>query len=307
MALPGLEAQLPCTSPALTVPQGDYDQLYESFYRQYVQLLGSEVGGGILRGPPPQAGGIPIAHDKYACKVEVGDGVQAACTKANALPMKLTRLVPMKLKLPMSDDDEMHDASAKPAEIGDTLKAACAAAFELVPTRLTLTPPDGQDSGAATSKGASLGRWAIANSVTTLQCHGLDRNATLEELVLALNAEGLAGCYNFVSIPRRLHGEGLGYAFINFTTPEGAAMLVEKWQGVPCPHACLGRRVRFSAAEKQGYHKHVSTKGIRKFDRIRNTALWPLVMSEDGRAVVFGSEEAIAATLAHPSSEVAPQ
>lgn len=296
---PGLEHQLSFNKPALTGFGSEFDRLYHTWHRQYLQTAASALADG----------GNPLLqhlYDQSYAKVDLGEDLESSSAASSELPMKLQRMVPMKLTLPAADG--IHDTHAKPVEIGDTLKAACAAAFEFVPTQLSLSAPaDGNSLAAGTSKGTSLGRWVVANGVTTLQCHGLDRNAALEDLVLALNAEGLAGCYNFVSTPRRLHGDGLGYAFINFTSPESAALLVEKWQGVPCPHACLGRRVRFSSAEKQGYHKHVSTRGLRKFDRIRKTSLWPLVMSEDGRDVVFGSDEAIAAALSRPSPQVGSQ
>mmetsp|Transcript_54825 Transcript_54825/g.128243 ORF Transcript_54825/g.128243 Transcript_54825/m.128243 type:complete len:355 (-) Transcript_54825:108-1172(-) len=137
-----------------------------------------------------------------------------------------------------------------------------------------------------------LARTFRANNLTTLQCFGLDEHAALANLVLALNAEGLRGHYNYVSIPRSMHGVAEGYAFINFTSSESCAWLVERWGGLEGDAWWFPGRATFKPAMRQGYESYVTEKKLCTYGRIRNRAIWPLIMTPDASRVVLGSRAA---------------
>mmetsp|Transcript_10494 Transcript_10494/g.18987 ORF Transcript_10494/g.18987 Transcript_10494/m.18987 type:complete len:249 (-) Transcript_10494:114-860(-) len=189
---------------------------------------------------------------------------------------------------------DLHSASASSDSLGG--------APELAPMRVDPSTSL-SDMRRPTNRAAALAQEVMADGLTTLQCHGLANESTVEQLVWALNAVGLGGCYNFVSIPRQVTESSLdceGYAFINFTSSESAALVVQLWEGLPRGHLDLfAKQVRIKPAAKQGYHEHASDRKLRKYKRIRKRAVWPLVMTEDGTDAVFGTEEAIAAAFAH--------
>jgi len=119
----------------------------------------------------------------------------------------------------------------------------------------------------------------------------------VEALLLALNEAGLGGLYNFVHIPRSFSGGGLGYAFISCINAESAALLVDRWEGAHFDDSLFARRARFRGASKQGYAAYVTERSLRKYNRLRNRSLWPLVMTHDGTTAVFGSPSAISAAF----------
>jgi len=187
-------------------------------------------------------------------------------------------------------------------EVGDILRAACAAAAGDI---RTVTPPSWSaepllNSPRAIKKRLSLASSLKENGVTTLQCYGLHKAATVADLVQALKAERLSGCYNYVFIPHKIDGhgaDGAGFAFINFTCAEAASLLVDLWDGTKGRHACFSGNVRCKVADKQGYQSYVTQKNLRRYERVRRTSLWPLVLTEEGNNVIFGSDEAIAAAV----------
>eukprot|EP00971_Amphidinium_carterae_P112326 2224935-Amphidinium_carterae.1 len=137
---------------------------------------------------------------------------------------------------------ELSNSDQPPATVGTSLGEGAAT----VPSQLPMVPLTAGPNHVAESlptlthdvadlerrAARSLARSLRANSLTTVQCFGLDEQAALADLVLALNAEGLRGHYNYVSIPRSMHGVAEGYAFINFTCSESCAWLVERWGGL---------------------------------------------------------------------------
>eukprot|EP00971_Amphidinium_carterae_P172757 3424941-Amphidinium_carterae.1 len=164
------------------------------------------------------------------------------------------------------------------------------------------SPADALDIGASDDVPAPradrtqiLVRKVLAEGATTLQIHGLGRYARVENVVLLLHIVGLRGCYNYVSIPRHIHGHSLGYAFVNFTAPDHAARMLQMSSYQMADYACLARAARITIATKQGYAAYVTARVINKFKALRNTTLWPLVMTEDGLRPHFGSDESIAA------------
>mmetsp|Transcript_5877 Transcript_5877/g.12894 ORF Transcript_5877/g.12894 Transcript_5877/m.12894 type:complete len:257 (-) Transcript_5877:99-869(-) len=158
------------------------------------------------------------------------------------------------------------------------------------------TESDDDDNGVERKRPVRLAR-VIENEITTLQCHGLDHFASLEALIMALNEVGLGGLYNFVHIPRSFSGGGLGYAFISCINAESAALLVERWEGAHSDDSLFARRARFRGASRQGYAAYVTERSLRKYNRLRNRSLWPLVMTRDGATAVFGTPSAISAVL----------
>mmetsp|Transcript_31396 Transcript_31396/g.57659 ORF Transcript_31396/g.57659 Transcript_31396/m.57659 type:complete len:259 (+) Transcript_31396:80-856(+) len=207
------------------------------------------------------------------------------------------------------DDDRFHECTSVPVpgrtsgtQVGDILRAACMRgplALPDLPASVPMRCELVSQRCSRTSHKPSFAQEVNKQKVTTLQCYGLHPCATVESLVHALNAEGLGGCYNYVIIPRRMEGDiaPLGFAFINFTSAEAAAFLAQQWEGERDRHECLPKVVRFKAASRQGYQSYVSEKALNKYQRIRKQSLWPLVMTEDGRSVVFGSPAAIAAAM----------
>mmetsp|Transcript_43190 Transcript_43190/g.101547 ORF Transcript_43190/g.101547 Transcript_43190/m.101547 type:complete len:242 (+) Transcript_43190:132-857(+) len=128
--------------------------------------------------------------------------------------------------------------------------------------------------------------WVATRSVTTLQCLGISNWLGTEKFVQVLEANGFHGCYNYIHIPRNNDGQGKGFCFVNMTTVSAAMRLVDFLHGKPLPCAENGRRrVRFAPAKKQGYS--FCLQQMRKYTRVTNSALKPLVTTEDGLQIIM--------------------
>mmetsp|Transcript_66058 Transcript_66058/g.123215 ORF Transcript_66058/g.123215 Transcript_66058/m.123215 type:complete len:265 (-) Transcript_66058:110-904(-) len=261
---------LPCKNSWWPLFRRDCYQLCEDRRLPPLPFCGIEIKDGIDGVPRKRRGSCPCTLGTLEVLVEVAGAELASAATAGPL------VVPTEVPLPSQPEEENSgEASAPPA--------------------MAITPVVSPTHQLSASR---LAARVMAENLTTLQCHGLDRYAVLEHLVLLLNSNGMQGRYNFVSIPRNIAGEGLGYAFINFTSPETAAMLLSLWEGSQCHPSVFVRCARFKIASKQGYHSYVSTKSISSFERLRNVYLWPLVMTEDGEEVVFGSSACVQAACA---------
>eukprot|EP00971_Amphidinium_carterae_P262302 5202808-Amphidinium_carterae.1 len=193
----------------------------------------------------------------------------------------------MQLLRNLGFDVSSHDQKVD-ADYEESLKIAQCPAPEQVPMNLRWFV-------GPTPRALQLAKHVRDKGFTTLQLHGLSNQAAVHHLVLALHANGLAGSYNFVFIPRSLHHDGLpGYAFINFTSSDMAALLVELWQDQLVDLACFAKKLKFKIAAKQGYFVHAN-ESIPKYSRIRQSAVWPLVMTEDGSYALFANQQTLQA------------
>jgi len=118
--------------------------------------------------------------------------------------------------------------------------------------------------------------------LTTLMLQNIPRNIHQDKLIMAINASGFQGWYNYLHLPYDCRYEqSHGYAFINFLTPDAAAAFVESWGDTnlfsgPNP-------LRLSAANKQGYEAYVNVKTLQRLSRLRSHYLRPFIAAPGGQ------------------------
>jgi len=114
-------------------------------------------------------------------------------------------------------------------------------------------------------------------SITTLMIQNLPPKATRLDVQKELAACGFAHLYDFCHVPRSLRsGEGMGYAFVNFATPEAAAECTKLWQGSRrLGSAPPYKPLRVAAAAVQGFQANAAVAVSKKAYRIRNAKFRP--------------------------------
>merc|ERR1712187_291806 len=85
---------------------------------------------------------------------------------------------------------------------------------------------------ADTSEGANVANEIAEELRTTVMLRSLPLSLTRDELVKILDHEGFARKYDFVYVPIEFTaGHGMGYAFVNMTSPEIARCLFLHFEG----------------------------------------------------------------------------
>eukprot|EP00929_Paragymnodinium_shiwhaense_P086042 TRINITY_DN4651_c0_g1_i2.p1 TRINITY_DN4651_c0_g1~~TRINITY_DN4651_c0_g1_i2.p1 ORF type:complete len:440 (+),score=84.38 TRINITY_DN4651_c0_g1_i2:76-1395(+) len=119
--------------------------------------------------------------------------------------------------------------------------------------------------------------------ITTLMVRNLPTDLAQKALLQELDDSGFDGLYDFCYLPRAFNsGENHGYAFVNFTSPAAAGLLVGAWH----------RQVRFgnnrplnlSPAVLQGKDANVRKWCNIRLKRIRNRDFRPFVSPALGQA-----------------------
>lgn len=118
------------------------------------------------------------------------------------------------------------------------------------------------------------------DTATTLAIRNLPYNVTHDELLLAVDASGFAGLYDFVYLPHKFREHrNLGFAFINFETPEVAKHFHELWhlsRRFTVKGTCKGiKALNVSVAAVQGRDANVLQASSHKIDRVKNTSYRP--------------------------------
>mmetsp|Transcript_57387 Transcript_57387/g.134574 ORF Transcript_57387/g.134574 Transcript_57387/m.134574 type:complete len:193 (-) Transcript_57387:37-615(-) len=113
--------------------------------------------------------------------------------------------------------------------------------------------------------------------VTTLLMKGLPRWLQQSDLQLEIGKIDLGDCYDFLHMPRTPTTLATkGYVFINFTSAEGAAALVEEWQGKMI-FKNQQRKLLILAGHAQGISNLMGVCTKKKCHRFRNSELRPFI------------------------------
>jgi hypothetical protein len=129
----------------------------------------------------------------------------------------------------------------------------------------------------------------ISNARTSVMMRNIPNNMTRDTLVELLDANGFAGCYDFVYLPTDFHTEaGLGYAFINLFGQDEAERLLQHFEGFTGWGSVSEKVCRMTWSDLDGLQGHV--------DRYRNSPVQhesipdkvkPAMFNTDGERVAF--------------------
>mmetsp|Transcript_41817 Transcript_41817/g.77700 ORF Transcript_41817/g.77700 Transcript_41817/m.77700 type:complete len:653 (+) Transcript_41817:54-2012(+) len=126
------------------------------------------------------------------------------------------------------------------------------------PKRTDYLKKFGGSSGAAAASGASNNNTerpegGTSQPVTTMMLKNIPCRKSQEEVMLTIDEEGFGGRYDFFYLPRDVKFRAnLGYAFINFVTPEDAAEFQNKMDGYRFPNSGSAKACIVVPAHVQG-------------------------------------------------------
>jgi len=113
--------------------------------------------------------------------------------------------------------------------------------------------------------------------ITTIAIRNLLYSLRLQDLLAAIDESGYADLYDVVYLPRKGKGDkNLGFAFVNFVTPEAAAHFCTEWHRTR--RQKLGTRhhpLNLSAATVQGRRANEKVANSNKMSHLRTTFLRP--------------------------------
>mmetsp|Transcript_62350 Transcript_62350/g.115727 ORF Transcript_62350/g.115727 Transcript_62350/m.115727 type:complete len:186 (+) Transcript_62350:96-653(+) len=112
---------------------------------------------------------------------------------------------------------------------------------------------------------------------TTVLFQNLPRRFHTKKLLMALDAAGYKGCYDFVHVPVKFStGTCYGYAFINFTRHSSAMACLLLWHHSSrfCDKG-HDKHLEVTIAHLQGWNAH--QRQLRKFERVRNKDFRPFI------------------------------
>lgn len=95
--------------------------------------------------------------------------------------------------------------------------------------------------------------------ITTMMICDIPCRKTTAQVLEAIDSFGFAGTYDLIYMPpqkgfrRANHSQNMGYAFINFKTPEWAAEFCKVFQNYSFPNSCSTKLTYAKAAHRQGY------------------------------------------------------
>jgi hypothetical protein len=118
------------------------------------------------------------------------------------------------------------------------------------------------------------------NNVTTLMIRNLPYTLTQQELLQALDGSGFAGLYDFFYLPHKFkEHKNLGFAFVNFLTPESAATFSNDWHHTfRFKMGSMHKPLNISAAAVQGRAANERAANSHKMGRVKNNFFRPVVM-----------------------------
>eukprot|EP00403_Amphidinium_massartii_P003622 CAMPEP_0178379290 /NCGR_PEP_ID=MMETSP0689_2-20121128/4866_1 /TAXON_ID=160604 /ORGANISM="Amphidinium massartii, Strain CS-259" /LENGTH=284 /DNA_ID=CAMNT_0019999387 /DNA_START=16 /DNA_END=870 /DNA_ORIENTATION=+ len=183
-------------------------------------------------------------------------------------------------------------------EFAQALQSACLGKQHPVhpSSSKAISPPTGTDIGIPTSqeeqKHAEAERLdastqqgvlplspqeVLTHGCTSLMVRNLPHEMKQRDVLLHLEAWGFGDTFDFVYVPHSFRTRfNLGYAFINFLTPELAANFVREWSGTKRFKDQQEETVLMEAAV-QGLDNLISMCVVRKLLKVRNPAFKPYI------------------------------
>jgi len=166
----------------------------------------------------------------------------------------------------------------------DGLSAELLELKEKIKLMLFLSSPSDQKSCRKVPSCESFLGAHHVHKVTTMMIRNVPYALTVAALEQALQNVGFGDCFDFLYLPMKRNQEkNLGFAFLNFVSPEDAAVFKKAFHGYvfECPTKA-GCRIRatVSEAHTQGYHANMM-KLFDKLDGRRQTQPCEHLLSRD--------------------------
>jgi len=145
------------------------------------------------------------------------------------------------------------------------------------------SPSDQKSCWKVPPLGSFLGAHHV-RKVTTMMIRNVPYAMTVAALEQDLQNAGFGDCFDFLFLPMKRHQKkNLGFAFLNFASPEYATVFKKAFHGhvFECPTEAGCRiRANVSEAHTQGYHANVM-KLFEKLDGHRQAQPCELLRSSD--------------------------
>merc|ERR1712072_1282733 len=131
---------------------------------------------------------------------------------------------------------------------------------------------------------------------TTVMWKNIPNNCSRDDLLELMNTEGFAGCYNFFYSPVDFTSSALlGYAFVNFASPNEANRFLYHFQGYSRWGTGSEKVSQLTWSENlQGLEGHI--------DRYRNSPVMHEDVSDEKKPVLFQDGERI--TFPEPTKKI---
>jgi len=166
----------------------------------------------------------------------------------------------------------------------DGLSAELLELREKIKLMLVLSSPSGQKSCGKIPCESFLGAHRV-HKVTTMMIRNVPYAMTVAALEQVLQNAGFGDCFDFLYLPpmKRNQEKNLGFAFLNFVSPEDATVFKKAFHGYVFEYPTqAGCRIRatVSEAHTQGYHANMM-KLFDKLDGRRQTQPCEHLLSRD--------------------------
>merc|ERR1712194_825409 len=123
------------------------------------------------------------------------------------------------------------------------------------------------------------------NVVTTVMIRNIPNRYSVSEVLEEIDARGFYKSYNYFYLPCDFGNKvSLGYAFLNFVSPQYVEKFVRDFSGTVLPRYCTNKVIDVVAAGKQGLNENVARFLRRDLkSRVQNPFFLPLIFGWSSR------------------------
>jgi len=127
------------------------------------------------------------------------------------------------------------------------------------------------------------GAFGAKEQVTSMMVRNLPFSLTQQKLIDALDATGFTGLYDFCYLPHKFSDhKNVGYAFVNFVTPEAAKEFQRIWhqdRGNVFNSSDMRKALNVTEAVLQGRQANMQKAKSKKMGRVKNASFKPVLLS----------------------------
>jgi hypothetical protein len=121
-------------------------------------------------------------------------------------------------------------------------------------------------------------------TVTSMMVRNLPYNLTQQKLIDALDATGFTGLFDFCYLPHKFSDHrNVGYAFVNFVTPEAAKEFQRTWhndRGNVFNASDMRKALNVTEAVLQGRQANMQKAKSKKMGRVKNASFRPVLFNK---------------------------